>query len=211
MLRTERNVSLTLIKEREMTLWKNAKYNIVLILTLGLFSCKSNTADKTLMTAGDSLTKINLAGQLYVTAPDFDTVLCRATGECDCCSGNVLFLNDSEFVAVNYCVGNDTYYKGTYRQKNNTVLLLCNSLRVDKATNWAAETDTINKNLPAFIVKTREDNAVTLKWTKFSCKEKVCFKTDIKEIPYSAPNTELKNDFINELKQDSIWTKLEIK
>jgi hypothetical protein len=188
------------------------KIIIAIIIFLGFDGCHFSDTNNN-QSASDNLNNLPplaMSGQLYYFAPELDSIKGQAIGYCDCCSSHLLFLNDTEFVAVGYCIGSDTYYKGTYKVNDNTISFQCDSLRVDKETNWEAESDTTNKDIPAFFVNTRNYKMSTFRWTRFEFKGKTCFYTDSKESPYATPNNEVKSRFIKETKQDSVWDKLEI-
>lgn len=182
------------------------------ITMLGLYSCNINSNDNKNLTQNSDSTQTKpigkVVGQIYFFAPELDSATVKATGGCDCCSSNLLFLNDSVFVAVDYCIGNDTYYKGTYKVHNNSISFRCDSLRVDREENWETETDTTGKDLPPFFIKVRKDKNVEFTWTSFYFKNKLCFKTSFGD--YSTPDNDEKKGFIATTKADSIWTKLEL-
>lgn len=185
---------------------------LLLILSIGFFACNSNTGHETIDVGSDN-TKIepikSLKGQLYFIAPELDSATSRATGGCDCCAGHLLFLNDSDFIAVDYCLGGDTYYKGSYEIEKTVVLFRADSLRVDKEENWEKyETDSGVADLPSFFVKSSKVKIFDFNWTGFNFKGRLCFKTSFGD--YSTPDNKEKKDFIKSMKADSIWQKLEI-
>lgn len=185
---------------------------LLLTIAVGLCSCNTNSIDNKNVTLNSDSTQTKpigrVNGQIYFFAPELDSATGKATGGCDCCSSNLLFLNDSVFVAVDYCIGNDTYYKGTYKVGSNSITFRCDSLRVDREENWETDTDEIGKDLPPFFIKVRKDKNVEFTWTSFYFKDKLCFKTSFGD--YSTPDSEDKQRFITATKADSIWTKLEL-
>lgn len=187
---------------------------IVLLLTFSFdffSSCTNFKENKEEIESLDSITVKpidNIIGQLYIFAPELDSATCEATGNCDCCSSNLLFLDDSIFVAVDYCLDIDTYYKGKYKIKDSTISFISNSLRVDKEVNWEAEVDTMNKEMSAYFIKTRKDKIIEFKWASFHFKNKLCFKTSFGD--FSTPDKGDKKDFINATKEDSVWYKLNL-
>jgi hypothetical protein len=151
-----------------------------------------------------------MTGQLYFFAPELDTLKCQATGACDCCASHLLFLTDSEFVAVDYCLYDDCYYKGKYRIEGDKIAFQSDSIRVNKVTNEEAEFDTFQRNLPQYFIQTSKYKTFKFNWTMFECNGSLAFKTDINEMQYATADNEEKDNFIKTAKQDSIWLKLEL-
>lgn len=183
---------------------------LLITIIVGLSSCNTNSTDNknTVANFDTPQTKQigDIVGQLYFYGPELDSVTCKATGSCDCCTSNLLFLNDSAFVALDYCIGGNTYYKGTYKIDKNSITFKSDSLRVDIEDNWQIETDTTGKNLPASFIKVRKDRIFDFKWTSFYFRNRLCFKTSFNE--YSTPDNDSKQNFITAANADSIWIKL---
>jgi hypothetical protein len=178
-------------------------YIVIVFATIGLVSCNSKPTTETKIQP-----TLKMTGQLYFFAPEMDTLKCQATGACDCCASHLLFLTDSEFVAVDYCLYDDCYYKGKYRIDGNKIAFQSDSIRVDRVTNEEAETDTTQSNLPPFYIMTSKYKTFKFNWTMFECNGTLAFKTDIKETPFATADNEGKENFIKTTKKDSIWLKL---
>ncbi len=181
-------------------------YNfLALEIILLLFSCNPKTIDNSVKLNSLSLAVV---GKLYFLAPELDSAKCQAIGACDCCAGNLLFLTDTTFVAADYCMYDDCYYKGTYVVIGNEILFQSDSLRVDKVTNEETERDTIKFDSTPFSIQTSKYKTFKFKWTKFECNGAIGFKSDIKEMPFATPDYEGKNNFIKSINKDSIEIKL---
>lgn len=184
---------------------------LFLLLVVGLFSCTERITDKPVQTiAEEEPSTLNLSGQVYFYAPELDTTTCEAFGECDCCSGSFLFLNDRDFLTMNVCEADDWYCKGTYKIVNGNVVLTYDSLMVEKNYNWKKETDPTAT--PEYFIKTSKTNATTSVLTRIVCEKNICFKTDDKQTTYTTLDKKQKlSDLIKQLKDGGIWDKLEIK
>ena len=80
------------------------------------------------------------------------TDTCAFYFECDCCSGDLIFNNDSTFYLKDYCVSDETVTFGHYSITNNIISLDYSGLYVSKTQNEADtsqisyfETDTVIK------------------------------------------------------------------
>ena len=106
-----------------------------LILMISLLFFSSCTSHDATLSKQDSLAKPpdqSLAGKLYFFAPEYDSTLFVTTGACDCCSANTIFLDDSNFLYIDYCDEGDSYSKGTYHLRNNELEMNFDSLSVEK-------------------------------------------------------------------------------
>lgn len=149
-----------------------------------------------------------LSNQLYLLAPEFNAEKCESFGECDCCTSNYLFLDNENFICVDYCLEVDTYYSGKYKIENEKVQLKFNSTIIKKEYNWESETDTIN-NQPKYFYKTEKCKSFETLWVKFDCKGQIYFKNIDKETQYaSIDKTQTAENFLIKLKEEGIWDKL---
>lgn len=148
-----------------------------------------------------------LSNQLYLLAPEFNLKECESFGECDCCTSNYLFLDNENFICVDYCLEVDTYYSGKYKIENEKVQLKFNSTIIKKEYNWESETDTIN-NQPKYFYKTEKCKSFETLWAKFDCKGQIYFKNIDKETQYaSIDKTQTAENFLIKLKEEGIWDK----
>ena len=103
---------------------------IAVLLSAAYFSSCSNQPSVQQKT--DSLhSPISMAGKIYFFAPEFDSTNLVATGACDCCSTNTLFLNDSSFLEIEYCEDGSTFLMGKYRADNRSLSLFYDSVTVN--------------------------------------------------------------------------------
>lgn len=154
---------------------------------------------------------LSLSNQLYLLAPEFDSKNCESYGECDCCSSNYLFLDNENFICVDYCLDTDTYYSGKYKIENDTVNLKFNCTVIQKEYNWESETDTINTQ-PKFLYKTEKCKVFQTVWTKLNCSKNNCFKKIGDETEFaSIDNKKSPENFLNDLKKEGLIEKLNLK
>lgn len=186
---------------------------LLLILLGGLSSCDTTTNDKGVQTETKlDYPIINLSGQVFNYAPELDTVNCESYGECDCCSGTFLFLNDHDFLTINVCEADNDYCKGTYEIANENLILHYDSLAVEKNYNWEKETDTTRTVTTEYFIKQSKTSATTAKLDRVDCKKNICFITGGKEPVFVTLDKKSKiADLTKQLKEDGIWDKLEIK
>jgi hypothetical protein len=177
------------------------------------FSCNERTTDKSVKTLSKvERSTLNLSGQVYLYAPDLDKDTCQAFGECDCCAGSFLFLNDTDFLTIDVCESDDWYYKGKYKMGNGTVVLTYDSLMVEKNYNWEKENDTTGTVKTEYFIKSRKANKRTSILTRIVCEKNICFKTDDKQTKFATLDKKQKlANLVKQLKDDGIWDKLEIK
>lgn len=178
-----------------------------------LFSCNERTTNKSIQTTTRVKHPIlNLSGQVYFYAPELNPNTCEAFGECDCCSGRFLFLDDTTFLTIDVCESDDWYYKGKYKIVNSTIVLTYDSLMVEKNYNWEKETDTTGTVTTEYFIKTSKTNRRTSVLTRIVCEKNNCFKTNDKRTIFATPDKKQKlSDLIKQLKEEGIWDKLEIK
>ncbi len=185
---------------------------LLLLLVNGLFSCNERITDKSVQTITEEHSTLNLSGQVFFYAPELDMATCEAFGQCDCCSGSFLFLNDTDFLAMNVCEADNWYCKGKYNIGNSNVVLTYDSLVVQENYNWEKETDTTGTVTTEYFIKTSKSNAATSVLTRIVCEKNICFKTDDKQTTFATLDKNQKlTDLIKQLKDKGIWDKLEMK
>ena len=184
-------------------------YFFYFLFVAALFSCSSDISENSVEEDKTLHEELNLSGKVFLYAPELDTITCLAHGECDCCTGNYLFLNDKEFVTIDYCEADNTYSKGTYEIKNGNVLLHYDGLSINKIYNFENEIDSTGSDTSKFLISQTNVDTSTVTMTRLDCKKNICFNTGIKEIPFASLDKKLKIvDLINQLKADNIWDKL---
>jgi hypothetical protein len=189
---------------------------VSIFILFGLFSCdrtESTQADSKSFSDSTGISIMtSLSGQVYLYAPEIDSLTCEATGACDCCSGNLIFLNDSAFISMDYCESSTSYSKGTYQFLNGNLVITTDSISISKEYNPAKEADTTGKVWPDYIVTdtTLAPYKQTLK--RISCKKNICFLMSDEETYYVTPDRKSSlTDLIKNLQDDNIWEKLKIK
>jgi hypothetical protein len=183
--------------------------NIILsTFTIGLVACNTKTNDK--RTEDNSVSTIkSLAGQVYFFAPELDTTTCEATGGCDCCSSDILFLDNTSFITISYCESDEQIFRGTYQIDYYKVYLHYDTLEIDKEYNWEMETDTTGAVKTEYFIKTQKTESNEIILTALTCKGQIWFKTGDKEISYGSLDKKTSLDkHIQRLKDQGIWDKL---
>lgn len=77
-----------------------------------------------------------------------------ATGECDCCSANTLFLDDSVFLYIDYCDEGCSYIRGVYHLQHDSLQMHFDSLEVEKLYPEFDAKDSIGSASPGFTYQT---------------------------------------------------------
>ncbi len=153
----------------------------------------------------------SLSNKLYLLAPEFNSTTCQSFAECDCCDSHYLFLDDQNFICVDYCLDVDAFYSGKYKVNDGNVEFKYNSTVVKKEYNWESETDTAHTQ-PKYFYKTEKCKSFQSKWIKFNCKEKICFKTTDKETYYASLDKKKNLDsLLNDFKKQGILKMLNLK
>lgn len=180
---------------------------IILFLMVVLsFSC-SNTNNENKSKDSLIFSKFKLTGKVYFFGPRFDSIKCEIDAGCDCCSDNILFINDSNFVHISYCMDDDSYYKGKYIIHKDKVILKYDTFEVSKKTNFDND-DEVNQTTP-FLITTSKSifGEKTLK--RFDCKKTICFIIGDEEQSYGAIDKyETLSNLTSNLKNEGIWEKL---
>jgi hypothetical protein len=191
-----------------------SKLNIIFFLVGMVFFCCNEPNTNEAKQAKPEKTEpiLNLSGQVYFYAPELDTNTCEAYGQCDCCTGNFLFIDESNFIIIDVCESDNWYYKGKYKIANGCVILNYDSLMVKRNYNWKNETDTNSNAIEEYSIKISKTNLKSTVLTPIICKKNICFKTDDKQTAFvTLDKTQKLSEWIKQLKEEGIWEKLKIK
>lgn len=182
-------------------------------MPIALFSCQDRTADNSVHTITETKpSKLNVSGQVYFYAPEFDKNRCEAYGECDCCSGNILFLDERTFLTIDICESDVWYYKGKYKIVDGNVLLFYDGVMVEKNYNWERETDTTGTVTTEYRITSSKTDPRTQTLTRIACEKNTCFKSNDTETLFASPDKKQKiADLVRQIKEDGILEKLEMK
>jgi hypothetical protein len=74
-------------------------------------------------------------GQVFLLAEDFQEAECKAFGECDCCTSDILFLSADRFCYISRCLSGDEYFAGTYSIKSAKLKLTFDKKSVREITD----------------------------------------------------------------------------
>jgi len=191
----------------------NRFITLLIFLTL-LVSCGKSTkvvlsAPRTKALKADQ----SLSEKLFLIGSVLDSNNVEIIAECDCCTSDFAFLNDSTFVYVNTCVHGDQYFKGKYISFCNTLLVKFDELSVD--TNWEPdETDsTIAEtiNLQSHITVEHSPEVYDV-FRLSQLKSRTVISTCLgASCEYGVEKRkQTLNDFIHDLKELKIWKKLQL-
>lgn len=181
-------------------------------LGLVLCACNSKQEEKPVIsteTAKES--EITLAGSNYFFAPQFDAEKCEGIAECDCCSSNVLFLDNTRFITICPCESDESVYKGTYKVLNDKVVLNYDTLEVQSVYDWEADIDTTGTVKPSYDIVVSSRDAVTETLDIKKCGGKLYFTTAIDaETFYGTIDKRYSlNQHIQILKKEGLWDKIQ--
>ncbi|MBX2946813.1 MAG: hypothetical protein KF725_13345 [Cyclobacteriaceae bacterium] len=184
--------------------------NLILCLaTCILLSCQPKRGPEETSVDVD---KLELTGKILIYGPDVDATTCEVFGQCDCCAGHYVFINESEFIAIDYCEADQTYRMGTYKTNNNIVSLHVKELVVDRTANWPAEGDESGMEEMSYTLTERKVDPITITLTLQQCEKNILFEVDSQETPFAAvdKNT-LFSDVVDRMKQHGVWPLLGLK
>lgn len=119
----------------------------------------------------DATEAYDLAGKIFQIAQgyDFDEA-CEMHIECDCCSGNWMFLADGVFYDFSYCIADIDFSEGHYEVKNDQLKLTYLGTGYNKVYNWEAEE---NPALKPFSYKTFQFSPVSVMYSISTCAGKL--------------------------------------
>lgn len=174
-------------------------------LIMALFSCQtessSNYHDFTPVLLGKDT--IDLSNKLFFIGPQIDTL--KMDIRADCCASNLAFVNDSIFVFESFCLEGDDYFKGSYFKFRNLIFLKFHPIIVsaihypgeDKETTWEKVSDSVSYSLLEFSTL-KSEWVISASYYGTDSDYGMCNRT------ISA------GKFLDRLKSDGVWEKLEL-
>lgn len=180
-----------------------------------LASCKDKKSEEKPSIPTKKIMKpiIVLKGANYFFAPEFDTEKCEGIADCDCCSSNILFLDDLHFVVVYPCESDESVSRGTYRILNGKVILSHDTLQVNQEYVWNEEidADTTGTLKPEYNIIIKSKPATTEVLNIKHCGDKLYFTTVVdKEIFYGTIDSRHSlEQQIKILKEEGLWDKIQ--
>ncbi len=143
---------------------------------------------------------------MYFFGPVLDSSNCKVVAECDCCSDDILFFNDTEFVKISYCVPDMIAEKGTYVVNSKKLVLNFSGVRVGKSLDEASAN---RKGKTKYTFKTEKIKPSKIILTSFYCKKVLFYKTKGEDISYGSKAVSPSiGKRINELKTEGLWSRL---
>jgi hypothetical protein len=143
------------------------------------------------------------SGQVYVMTDHFTTDRCRPQIECDCCSSDIVFITDREFVMVDKCMYNDSYYRGKYTVTKEDLTLMFDQFVVKETYNDDTKETKIEK---------RNLKITSINFYISNCKagDLELQRTDLKVLTKAFKESSEKTDqTIKELKKTKAWGQLQ--
>jgi hypothetical protein len=147
-----------------------------------------------------------LAGQMYFFAPEYDSTHFVATGQCDCCSANAIFLDDSVCLYIDYCDEGCSYIRGIYHLQNGQLDIRFDSLTVDEIYNGTITGDSTGSTPPEVNYSTSATLNNKLTYKKQVYKGRILF-TAPKEFG-AVDTTESPIEKMKEIQTKGIWDRL---
>lgn len=177
------------------------------ILIVALFSCDSESSSRYHDFTPAFLSKdtIALNNKLFFIGPQIDTMKMDIRADCDCCASNLAFVNDSIFVFESFCLEGDDYFKGSYFKFRNLIFLKFHPISVsaihypgeDQETTWEKVSDSVSYSLLEF-------STLKSEWVISASS----YGTDS---DYGMCNRTISaGKFLDRLKSDGVWEKLEL-
>ncbi len=178
---------------------------ISVFLTILVLSCTVKTEKET--SSGTSvLSSESLIGKVFTYGPEMDVTTCEIIAMCDCCAGNYLFINDEDFVAIDYCTDSKLYAAGKYEIKGDQIVLHFTGVQVDHSFNWEAEADTLSTEEDLYVIKALNAEPSTLTLTLLNCEKNLAFETGIEETPFVTLNPKYEfKDLLDQMNDDGIY------
>lgn len=175
---------------------RSALFAIICILLFACSNAKDSRKTKVLFK------KLSLTNKVLSYGPEFDSISFKVAGGCDCCYSDYLFLNDSLFLGIDYCLDGDGYYLGYYKRLPKT-----NYVRFINFP-FAVNTEEFYENDSSYsgIFSEKIDvNITDIEITAYKKKPLFIFSNS----GYGAINKDLKvKKMIQELKQSKVWDEL---
>jgi hypothetical protein len=154
--------------------------------------------------------------KVYFLGPELDSSKCQIEAACDCCSDDLVFLDDSLFLVASYCESNTSYSKGKYTIKRNTLVLKYDSIQVSEDYNdYNLKIDTlkggIKNDTAVYTITKGRASVVEVAISVF--KSRTVLKVGDKKtgIFYAMESDKSLQGFVKTLKEEKIWEKLEMK
>ena len=174
---------------------------IVIIVSLLLGSCANETNSEN--------SALNLANTVYYFTLNFDSTNCTVYSACDCCSDHLVFLNEKEFVFINYCLADKVYYKGKYVILDSTLQLNFNSTHVSQNYNSESELDATSTMENEYTITKTMWDPQPRNIAIFHCKDKTCLNASSESVTsYGVRDTLRVNQMIDRMKKDGVWGEL---
>ncbi|RZJ65736.1 MAG: hypothetical protein EOO50_12615 [Flavobacterium sp.] len=150
----------------------------------------------------------DVSGKTFSFGPELIAETCEISAECDCCGSDFLFLDDSRFVVVAYCLEGDTFLKGKYEVVGSKIKMTYEGEMIVQETNWEKEADSTKTDAPDYFEKTEPAPKIGLTLSRTHCNgDRLILKLEGNENDFGAEDGKLQQA-IAQLKTSGIWEKL---
>ncbi|MBS1594198.1 MAG: hypothetical protein JST90_07720 [Bacteroidetes bacterium] len=142
--------------------------------------------------------------------PTLNDTACSIESPCDCCASDILFSDEHHFIAIFWCLQDNTYAHGTYSIEGGQVYLQFEGKKVDYLSDMQLYYDSLAQHdslqsISRYVVDTMPHNIDTLRG--FICHDKLLFKS--RSMDYGGADREIHNKSSGFI-QDTILRMMEL-
>lgn len=180
----------------------------ILFVTLIFLACESkmNNPNSESESKRKALTVQDISGKVFEFGPDLDPKSCEVVAECDCCSDDVVFVNDTDCYMTVYCLEENTFHKGTYTVSNDKIEMTFSGKMVSQIDLIDTISDTIkNAATPGFTLKTETIGSEKITIDRLECAGKELFSYGTDQKQYGTLSKTPVNEYVATLKKEGIW------
>ncbi|MBX2907426.1 MAG: hypothetical protein KF744_15385 [Taibaiella sp.] len=165
---------------------------------IGFSACSSGSR-----TGKTDARSMDVGGKVYIWAPEIDTANKSVTGACDCCSGEILFLNQTDCIWLDICEGTTSVAKGKYRQSVDAIELEFGKTIASRYFNPEREVDTNAQ--PEYLLEKQTIKARKIMLEPVVVDNTVYLRILNGELYYAVPTNETLETRIDNLKSDGLF------
>ena len=156
--------------------------------------------------------KAGLSNKVYYFGPTIDSKSCKVIAECDCCTDNIIFFNQKEFVKVSYCMADKTVSNGTFQISGDKLILTYKGIFISRNQDMEWEEKHGGSAKSKYKWETEKASSFKDTLTKILCNQVTIYKHGGDEILFGRLDKKIKAEiFIAILKREGFWSKLGLK
>lgn len=187
-----------MLKETIFDIVNRVMLSIAIGCFIGFSACSSGSRP-----AKFDARSVDVAGKVYIWAPEIDTANKSVTGACDCCSGEILFLNQTDCIWLDNCEGTTSVAKGKYKRSIDAIELEFGKTIASRYFNPEREVDTNAQ--PEYLLEKQMIKAWKIKLEPVVVDNTVYLRMRNGEVYYAVPANETLDLRIEDLKSDSLF------